>query len=76
MGKAIVGFIRNKPWNGRNVKLNDIVEVYTRTRAATGKLSSSSTTEIKNTNVQIQNMLRVGKLVRVSRGVYTIPKDM
>lgn len=73
MGQAITGFIRSKPWNGRNVKLGDIVEVYSRQRASLGKLSNSAEVETKNANIQIQNMLRVGKLVRIGRGVYTIP---
>jgi hypothetical protein len=73
MGAAIVGFIRSKPWNGRKIPLGEIVEVYARTRAACGKLSKSADIETKNANIQIQNMLRVGKLVRVERGVYTLP---
>ena len=76
MGKSIVSFIRSKPWNSRNVQLSDIQEVYTRKRAERHKLSASAEKEIKNANIQIQNMLRVGKLVRIERGGYSIPKSL
>lgn len=73
MCQAITSFIRSKPWNGRNIPLDDILHVYSIQRNKLGKLAKDGATETKCANVQIQNMLRIGKLARVSRGVYTIP---
>lgn len=74
LGAAIVEFIKSKPWNGRVVGLNDIFAAYSIERRNMGKLSADKDTEFKCANVHIQNMLRAGKLVRMSRGKYTTPE--
>lgn len=71
-GNAIVSYIKSKPWNGRVVGLGDIHQTYSRERAARGKLGDLKT-ETRCANIQVQNMLRAGTLVRVERGKYTIP---
>lgn len=74
LGAAIVSFIKSKPWNGRVVGLSDIFQVYSIERRNMGKLAPTKDVEFRCANIQIQNMLRAGKLVRMERGQYTIPE--
>ena len=74
MGKAIVEFIRHKPWNARNAKKGELTEVYLRTRASLGKLSGNMKQEFLNAGVHLHVMCKAGKLVHVQRGIYTLPK--
>jgi hypothetical protein len=75
-GSAIVSFIKSKPWNGRVVSVGDIHMAYSIERRNRGKLASNLQHETSAANIQIQNMIRAGKLVRVSRGKYTTPDEV
>ena len=74
LGNAIVSFIKSKPWNGRVVGLDSIFQAYSIERRNQGKLAPKMDVEFRCANIQIQNMLRAGKLVRMERGQYTIPE--
>lgn len=73
LNNAIVNHIKSKPWNGRIVGLSEIFQAYSIQRSKMGKLATSKDVEFRNANIQVQNMLRSGKLVRMERGKYTIP---